>query len=57
MRKLMKNILGRFMELQIFTGESMDYNSIRAWQASSLGKHRDIDDVYMPIITSNVILK
>lgn len=45
MNKVMKDILGRFKELQFFTGESMDCDGMVA-----MCEYRDIDGVSTPIM-------
>lgn len=45
MNKAMKDILGRFKELQFFTGESMDCDGMVA-----MLEYRDIDGVSTPIM-------
>ena len=45
MNKVMKDILGRFKELQFFTGESMDCDGMVA-----MCEYRDIDGVQVPIL-------
>ena len=45
MNKVMKDILGRFKELQFFTGESMDCDGMVAMM-----EYRDIDGVSTPIM-------
>lgn len=44
MNKVMKDILGRFKELQFFTGESMDCDGMVA-----MCEYRDIDGASVPI--------
>lgn len=45
MNKVMKDILGRFKELQFFTGESMDCDGMVA-----MCEYRDIDGAQVPIL-------
>ena len=45
MNKVMKDILGRFKELQFFTGESMDIDGLVA-----LMEYRDIDGQSVPVL-------
>lgn len=45
MNKVMKDILGRFKELQFFTGESMDIDGM-----VGLMEYRDIDDKSVPVM-------
>jgi hypothetical protein len=45
MNKVMKDILGRFKELQFFTGESMDCDGMVAMM-----EYRDIDGASIPIM-------
>ncbi|XP_014273448.1 translationally-controlled tumor protein homolog isoform X2 [Halyomorpha halys] len=45
MNKVMKDILGRFKELQFFTGESMDVDGMIA-----LLEYRDIDNDSVPVL-------
>ena len=45
MNKVMKDILGRFKELQFFTGESMDIDGLVA-----LMEYRDIDGQQQPVL-------
>ena len=45
MNKVMKDILGRFKELQFFTGESMDCDGMVA-----LMEYRDIDGESVPVM-------
>lgn len=45
MNKVMKDILGRFKELQFFTGESMDIDGL-----VGLMEYRDIDGVSTPVL-------
>ncbi|XP_026489306.1 translationally-controlled tumor protein homolog [Vanessa tameamea] len=45
MNKVMKDILGRFKDLQFFTGESMDCDGMVA-----MLEYRDINDVSTPIM-------
>ena len=45
MNKVMKEILGRFKDLQFFTGESMDVDGMVA-----LCEYRDIDGVSVPVL-------
>ncbi|XP_014205306.1 translationally-controlled tumor protein homolog [Copidosoma floridanum] len=45
MNKVMKDILGRFKELQFFTGESMDVDGLVA-----LMEYRDIDGQSVPVL-------
>ncbi|XP_026746680.1 translationally-controlled tumor protein homolog [Trichoplusia ni] len=45
MNKVMKDILGRFKELQFFTGESMDCDGMVAMM-----EYRDIDGTQVPIM-------
>lgn len=45
MNKVMKDILGRFKELQFFTGESMDCDGMVA-----MCEYRDINGVQVPIM-------
>lgn len=45
MNKVMKDILGRFKELQFFTGESMDIDGLVA-----LMEYREIDGVSTPVL-------
>ncbi|KAF7993269.1 hypothetical protein HCN44_006329 [Aphidius gifuensis] len=45
MNKVMKDILGRFKELQFFTGESMDIDGL-----VGLMEYRDIDGVSTPVM-------
>lgn len=45
MNKVMKDILGRFKELQFFTGESMDIDGLVA-----LMEYRDIGDESVPVL-------
>lgn len=44
MTKQMKDILGRFKDLQFFTGESMDCDGMVA-----MCEYRDIDGVQQPV--------
>lgn len=43
--KAMKDILGRFKELQFYTGESMDIDGLVA-----LMEYRDIDGASVPVL-------
>lgn len=45
MNKVMKDILGRFKELQFFTGESMDIDGMVA-----LLEYREIDGDSVPVL-------
>ena len=45
MNKVMKEILGRFKDLQFFTGESMDVDGMVA-----VCEYRDIDGVSVPVL-------
>jgi len=45
MNKVMKDVLGRFKELQFFTGESMDIDGLVA-----LMEYRDIDGQSVPVL-------
>lgn len=45
MNKVMKDILGRFKELQFFTGESMDVDGMVA-----LMEYREIDGDSIPVL-------
>lgn len=45
MNKQMKEILGRFKELQFFTGESMDCDGMVA-----MCEYRDIDGTQVPVL-------
>lgn len=45
MNKVMKDILGRFKELQFFTGESMDIDGMVA-----LLEYREIDGESVPVL-------
>lgn len=45
MNKVMKDVLGRFKELQFFTGESMDIDGLVA-----LMEYREIDGQSIPVL-------
>lgn len=45
MNKVMKDILGRFKDLQFYTGESMDIDGMVA-----LLEYRDIDGESVPVL-------
>lgn len=45
MNKVMKDVLGRYKELQFFTGESMDCDGMVA-----LMEYRDIGDTQVPVM-------
>lgn len=45
MNKVMKDILGRFKELQFFTGESMDIDGL-----VGLMEYREIDGNSVPVL-------
>lgn len=45
MNKVMKDILGRFKELQFFTGESMDCDGM-----VGLMEYREVDGAQIPVI-------
>jgi Translationally controlled tumour protein len=48
---VMKDILGRFKDLQFFTGESMDCDGMIAMM-----EYRDIDGVSTPILMVRILM-